>query len=362
MELVPLPVMRPLMPPPAEFLPRFEKIQESGIFSNRGPQLLELEHRFAERFNVRPSQIAILGNATLALSGLVQLLGAAKRWLLPSWTFAASAHAVIQGGGLPFFVDVDEFTHRVADEVWQDATHAFVTLPFGAGVPPAWFREGKFPTIVDAAASMSAVTDLSGLRGGSSFVFSLHATKYLGAGEGAVVVSGSEKIIDNLRAWANFGFEGSRTSMTVGTNAKMSEYQAAIAHCALDFEQAQAPLWAELRALSLQTARSFGIDVAALSSNSIGPYWIVQFESAFTRDRVERELAASGIDSRRWWSHGCHEMPAFETIPANGALPATKKLAATTLGLPYFLGMQQNDFRRIQSALREALPSSAIGK
>ena len=95
------------------------------------------------------------------------------------------------------------------------------------GLPKIWTSPGKYPSIIDGAASLGSIETLKNLPETSNLVFSLHATKYLGSGEGGLVVTGTKEIADELRSWSNFGFQGSRQSMTQGTNAKMSEIQAA---------------------------------------------------------------------------------------------------------------------------------------
>ncbi len=351
MRLSRLPVMKPTLPPPSAFLPRFEDVHASGLYSNFGPQVTELEERFAKRFNVAPDRVTVLANATLALAGLVALLGPKKNWAVASWTFSATAQAILQGAGQPSFRDVDLSTHRIPDSSWQNERFSIVTLPFGTGVPNRWLEDQHLPLVVDAAASMGSVGDLSRLAGCSSVVFSLHATKYLGAGEGAVIVSGSEGVIGELKSWSNFGFSVNRESQMVGTNAKMSEYQAAIAHCALDAGEKTRATWEKLRRSASEVSDALGIDIPYLSSHSVGPYWIVQFNSRADRDRAEKKLEASEIETRRWWSSGCHKMPAFSSFAEESSLPSTENLADRTLGLPYFLGMTEADFARVHDAL-----------
>lgn len=351
-----LPVMRPNFPSPSIYIQRLEQVHQSGIFSNYGPQVVELEERFAARFKVKPGQVIVLNNATAALTGLVQLCKPAERWTVPAWTFAASVLGVIQGGGHPLLSDAEFPTHRVPDDLWQQSERALITLPFGTGIPEAWIANGRFPKIIDAAASMASVADLSKLPEESSVVFSLHATKYLGIGEGAVVVSGSQSVVSELRAWSNFGFAASRESKTIGTNAKMSEFQAAIAHSVLDREVLTQQRWAEIRKLSIAVSQTLGIDIPELSNNSIAPYWIVDLKNKERRNKAEAALAKQGIDSRRWWSQGCHRMRAFATGVDTESFPVTDHLASSTLGLPFYLGMTQQDFERVFDGLAPYVP------
>lgn len=346
-----LPVMRPSFPPTSNYLPRLEDVRKSGIYSNYGPQVKELELRFANRFRVNSGQVAVLSNATAALTGLVHLVKPATTWIVPTWTFSASALAVAQGGGRISFADVGFESHRVPDHEWTHSETALITLPFGTGIPETWIAQKQYPRVIDAAASLATVTDLSRLPEDSSIVFSLHATKYLGIGEGAVVVSGSEAVIDELRAWTNFGFSGSNESTIIGTNAKMSEFQAVIAHCVLDSEVETKKMWTNIRALSIRVSEQLGIDIPEISHRSIAPYWIVDLKNESRRKQAEILLEKRNIQTRRWWSSGCHRMPAFAHAVGERSYPITDELAARVLGLPFYIGMPASDFERIFDAL-----------
>jgi len=52
-------------------------------------------------------------------------------------------------------------------------------------------------------------------------------------------------------------------------------------------------------------------------------------------DRVERALAGSKIETRRWWGNGAHAHPATSAFP-RAAVPATDALARSTLGVPFY--------------------------
>ena len=345
--------MRPQLPHPSAFSSRIEDIWASGIFSNFGPQVTELESRLAARLNVDPDQVVVLSSATTAIAGLVAISEKA-RWRLPSWTFVATPLAVLQAGKALQFADVClERQMLPLPEITSVGT--IVTLPFGVGIPSGTFSESHFPDIIDAAASLASVTDLSLLPSHSSVVFSLHATKYLGSGEGGVAVAGNSDTAKVLRSWANFGFSGARESLLVGTNAKMSEVQAAIAHACLDQEEHERDDWSQLRRNSIEVAEALSIGIPFLSSNSIAPYWIVRFESQRERDTVEATLRRAGIESRRWWGSGCHSMPSLEGFPRESDLKNTERLAQTTLGLPYFRGMKRSDFSMVGEQLEAGL-------
>ena len=66
----------------------------------------------------------------------------------------------------------------------------------------------------------------------TSAVFSLHATKPLAVGEGGFVATACREFADRVRTRSNFGFESGEVKY-LGTNAKLSEYHAAVGMAAL---------------------------------------------------------------------------------------------------------------------------------
>lgn len=321
-------------------------IEDERVYSNYGPQVTELEERFASRYKVRSEQVAVLANATLALEGLVRI-SKVSEWFVPSWTFAATALAVSNSGSAFVFRDV-ELTSQVMEMPLDIQECSIVTLPFGSAIPNNWWKNGM-PTIIDGAASSGNIDDLENLPEGTSLVISLHATKYLGGGEGAVVISGSPSIISELRSWSNFGFDENRISQRIGTNAKMSEFQAAICHCVLDEEARTRDQLLYVRKLANEVGESLGIRDRV--ADGLSPYWQIRFPTPSLAESVRVKLTEKGIPTRSWWGNGCHRMPAFTDYQTHGELKNTDHLALTTLGLPFHSEMTKQDFEVIQSAL-----------
>ena len=316
-------------------------VRRRGVFSNFGPQVSELELRFSEFFGVDPERVVLAGNATLALQGLIQNSHSAH-WEIPSWTFAATAHAAYSSGKSFTFVDVLEQNWMTpVKERGQSSFGQLTVLPFG--VPLFDFGWGdEAEVIIDAAASLGSMekSSLMCLPNNTSVAFSLHATKVLGVGEGSVVVFGSHERANTFREWTNFGFSGSRSSKFIGTNGKLSEYVACLLHSELDNWDAIKREWIRARGIVDRISTELNIANQPGSRGVISPYWVVDLQSENSRVRAQNKLSASGINSRRWWEQGCHQMPAFSKIP-RGHLPITSSLASKTLGLPFFRGITE---------------------
>ena len=348
-----VPVMRPRLPRLEAVTPRLAAVEVSGWFSNLGPQEQELRDRFGALLGVPAARIVTVANATLGIAGAVAVLGGG-RWLVPSFTFPATVAAVIAAGARPILGDVrpEDWT---LDASGRDADGFLPVAPFGAAPDVArWADAGR--VVHDAAASIGAVDDLSGLPAGQAVVFSLHATKVLGSGEGGIVVLGDDGTADRLRAWTNFGFAGSREARSAGLNAKLSEAQACYVHAALDGWPQERDEWLEARRRVVAMCDEVGVELLAASRSGVNPYVIARVADPATAERIERALADRVVETRRWWS-ACHRMRAYRDL-TDRDLPVTDRASATSLGLPFFRGLSDEDVAVIGAALRAGTASS----
>lgn len=361
-----IPVMRPLLPEADRLLPYLRRIDENRWYSNFGPLTLELESRLSDHWG--GGAALTLANATLGLAIALRAAGAAggTLCLMPAWTFIATAHAAVGAGLTPYLADVDEHTGRLTPALAEEAI-ARAPAPVGAvmpvcpfGAPVDWtgweefHRRTRIPVVIDAAAAFDALRP-----GPLPAVVSLHATKALGAGEGGVLVSADADLVERARRLSNFGFLGDRVSRTVATNAKMSEYQAAVALASLDGWPATRERWKKTLELLRQAVRAFP---AARWPTGLGGY-VASAATVLLPDAqvAARCLADAGIETRQWWQGGIHSHPAFADAPAM-PLPVTARMAQGSLGLPCWLDMTAEAAGRIGAALlllRDTLSSSS---
>jgi dTDP-4-amino-4,6-dideoxygalactose transaminase len=359
-----IPVAKPLMPDASRLLPYLQQIDQSRIYSNFGPLARRLEARLAAHYRMSTGSVLTVANATLGLALALQALEARKGTfcLLPAWTFAASAHAVVAAGLKPYFVDVDP-------ESWALSPHGVLcaidgipprqvgavmpVAPFGRPIDvAAWDRfaeRTRIPVVIDAAAGFD------GLRPGIvPAVVSLHATKVLGAGEGGFVVTRDAHVITEIQRRSNFGFSGTREARVPSTNAKMSEYSAAVALASLDaWEDTRARFQAV--AMAYQDAMSVipGVELqGGYGTDWVSATCIARFVSPDPLvETVANKLALLGIDTRRWWPRVLPEENAFARF-SHDAMRASVGLANATLGLPCYIDLPD---------VHVALISDAIG-
>jgi dTDP-4-amino-4,6-dideoxygalactose transaminase len=356
-------VARPRLPPAEAVLPYLQRIDEARWYSNFGPLLVELEQRLADRL-APPAKVITVTNATQAITLALQAmdLPAGGYVAMPSWTFVATAHAVIQAGLKPWFVDVDPDTGMLEpDAVKRLPERPAAVIPVCAfGAMPdvaAWraFRDAcGVPVLIDAAAAFDQLADAS-----LPAVVSLHATKVVGLGEGGYLATEDAELAARVRMLSTFGFKGSRESQIAATNAKLSEYTAAVGLAALD-------AWPGDRLRWMRAAQMLRIALIGLPQVRFQPGWGADWATSVcvvtlpdgVADAVAVSLSADRVDTRRWWDSGCHTSRAFADCRRE-ALPVTERLAASTLGLPFSIDMSAEDVARVVAALDRALAPTA---
>jgi len=354
-----IPVLRPRLPPAERIVPWLKRIDASRVYSNQGPLCQLFAERLGHHFDTGGETVLPVANGTLGLvtALLAQGVTAGQRCLLPAWTFVASGHAARAAGLEPWLVDVDEQSWALTPDLARRQLAAapgkigavMVVAPFGAPLDlGGWeqFRQDTgVPVVIDAAAGFDTIHATS-----LPAVVSLHATKVFGVGEGGFILSTDRAFIRDCQRASNFGFFGSRSATIPGTNAKMSEYHAAVGLAGLE-------LWPECRAEHLTVCGRLAERLAACPDVSLPDGWGKSWVSATCVPRfaasapgIETALTRRNIETRRWWGGGLHTHPAFAECGAT-PLPVTTRLAASSLGLPCSLDLGRGEIDRIAAAL-----------
>ncbi|RWC41758.1 MAG: DegT/DnrJ/EryC1/StrS aminotransferase [Mesorhizobium sp.] len=356
-----VPVARPRLPTADDILPYLREIDEIRWYSNGGP----LSQRFQEalRGRIASGYVVCLANATLglALALMAQKPMKGSLCMMPSWTFAASAHAAVLAGLVPWLVDVDPNTQQLLPEAAAELLrHApgkvgaiMPVMPFGCPMGVANWDRFKSDTGLAVAIDAAAAFDTL-MPSRVPAIVSLHATKALGIGEGCFIASDDGALIEEIAKGANFGFANSREAVSPAFNGKLSEYGAAIGLAALD-------LWPQTRAAYRRVATGYRRSLGSISGlslpNGFGEQWISSTVNVGlplgSMDRTLAALMEAGIGVRRWWGGGLHRHAAFEHFP-RVPLPVTEMLVATQLGLPCWTDLPDEAISRICSILSEA--------
>jgi len=352
---LPIPLLTARLPSLERLAPYLERIDSNGWYSNFGPLVQELETRLGNAFSAKgraqPHAITV-GNGTAGIELALRALRLPPRApvLIPALTFVATATAVLSAGLTPIVCDVHRKSWLLTPELAADALRH---RPFYAVVPVAaygcpqdtdgWSRfhvDTGLPVVIDAAAGFGNQMEC----GPTCSVYSLHATKPLAAGEGGFVVTRDPKFASDVRQLSNFGINLTDPRVAaigavtmVGTNAKMSEYHAAVGLASLDE-------WAQNAAHRLALYRTYTDAVRAIGGlrtewqetpvECVRSTCCLLLDSRRRRDRAESVFRKAGIATRRWYLPLIDRHPAMGNVP-HDPTPVADDIAERLLGIPF---------------------------
>lgn len=346
--------MKPTIPSFEQVQAYLKRMDASRWYSNHGPLHEEAVARLATFFNVDANRICMLSNATLALISCISL-SPETDWLIPEYTFSATGLAAKSAGKNVYSADVDsrEWILKVPEETNLNLGLTPV-MPYGKAIEAKLFN---FPhsVIVDAAASIGALqNDFSSMKKNDAVIYSLHATKILGCGEGAVVICGSHEFATRLKQFANFGFINERVSQIHGLNAKLSEIHTAYVLASLDAYDETYVEWRQRLDLVDEISRKLGIMNVTNEYAGIRPYWIATFAEPFLCSTVEELLNKEGIQTRRWWPALMSDAPGITSTNVGGK-NQSEILVATSLGLPLWQDLPMSVIGEIGDIVKIAI-------
>ena len=348
-----LPLARPGVADPARVAADVEAILRSGVLTD-GPYVRRLEEEAATYLGVRHC-VAVASCTT----GLMLVLRASELTgdvIVPSFTFAATAHAVEWNGLRPSFADIDRRTltlspTSVGRSVGVHASAILATHIFGTpcdveGLQEVADRNGLrlFFDAAHAFGSKHGGTKVGGF--GDAEVFSLSPTKVVVAAEGGIIATNDDLLAERCRIGRNYGNPGDYDCRFVGLNARMSELHAATALASL--QDLDERLEERNRLAAYYTAVLAGVpgivipEVAAGDRSTYKDYTVLVEPEDFGMDAVAlgRLLQEEGVETRHYYSPPVHAMQAYQGTGAGAhPLPVTEWAAQRALTLPLWVGM-----------------------
>ena len=349
--------MKPQLATFEEVKPLLSRIDQSNIYSNRGPLVLELEDSYANYLGVEKDLVVAISNATLAIQGLISI-SSNSDWIVPDYTFAATGLAVLNANRRLHICDVKVSDWKLNLELLTKVHRSFgiiPVMPFGSEVDFGPYQDYD-EVIVDAAASLGSMPPrFCEMKEGWAVVYSLHATKVLGAGEGAIVVCGNQSQASSLRAWSNFGFSTDRIARFQGTNAKMSEVTAAYALFSIQNLAEERESWIKSQSYVATRVSGYSWKTFVNSKPQFHPYWIASFTNNTERNLVAETLNGAGIQSRDWWPKSLSSQTALAKSQLIGPNGIAKSLSEKHLGLPMFRGLASNSVEEICDLIEAVL-------
>ena len=341
-----------------QILTRFQEVLESGTLI-LGPNVQAFEQEAAAYLGV-PQTVGV-ANGTDALVLVLDALeiGAGDEVICPSFTFYATAEAIMRTGATPVFADIDPVTlnidpEDVAAKVTERTRAIMPVHLFGRPAGLDALSGLGVPLIEDAAQAFGAQGVAT--RGAAS-TFSFFPTKNLFAlGDGGLVAATDEELAERVRMLRFHGSLDKKTFTYVGTNSRLDELQAAVLRLFLG----ELDGWNRARREAAARYAQLGLgEFCELPEDEPGHVYHMYVVRTPERGRLAEGLSAAGIGNASYYVTPTHLQPALRQFGhEEGFLPETERASRENLALPIWAGIPAAVQERVVTVVREA---SSVG-
>lgn len=348
-----------------------------GVFKVR-----EFERAMAAATGAAHTQAVSSGSAALLVALRALGVRPGDEVITQSFTFVATAEAIIESGATPVFAEVDESLNMDPDDLLRRITpRTRVVIPVHmAGAPCDMERilqicgERGIPVLEDAAQAVGGT-----YRGrtlgtlGAVGTYSFDFAKNLTTGEGGMVLTNDPALFEAARAYHDHGHEYNRafprgrdTRSRPGFNFRLTEAQAALGLVQLGklpfiiqkHRENKAALKAALADLNLAYRRLHDPDGDA-ADTLIFFLPTEDAAAAVARGLGERGVGTKNLpDALTWhfagtWHHLFHDFPSL--AHADRLWPQSASLLGRAIALPVTIKATSDDIARTADAVHAVM-------
>ncbi len=349
------PIICPTLPDPEEMLGVIEKAFGSGRVTV-GEQVAALEDEVSARVDVRNTIAVSSGTSGLML--LIRALGLPEgsEVITPSFTFAATSHALLWNGLRPVFCDSDPQTFTMdpacARSLITERTSAiYPVCVFGVPGDIAAYQtiaqNYGLALIFDSAQGIGSTYRRRAVGSfGVGEVFSLSPTKVVTGLEGGLVTTNDDQLATQIRYMRDYGKAPDGEDMNwLGLSARMTELNAAVARWSL----ARLDTWVANRTEICdryleRLGHLPGVSFQAIPTDrhSSRNYMVVLLdpaESPITRDELYRALKNDGIQTKRYFYPALHNQTLYQSVTDGRKLPIAQAISERSIAVPMYSHM-----------------------
>ena len=340
-----------------------------------GEEVSLFEKEFARFCGARHAVGVASGTDALELSLRAAGVKPGDRVAIPSFTFMATADAVLHVGARPLFVDIDPETYtldpadlerRIRSLGRAERARLRAVIPVHLYGHPCRMdallrvaRRHRLKVVEDAAQAAGARWGKRAIGSfGDAGCFSFFPTKNLGCfGDGGAVTTGSASAAARVRSLRVHGRrEGAGlVQEELGRNSRLDELQAALLRVKL--RRLKGWVAARRRLARLYTrelSKIPGLECPVERPRARHAYhlYVVRCRQ---RRRLQEGLRRMGIASQVYYPVPVHRQPTHRAWSRGVRLPETEKACREALALPLFPEMTAAEVRRVCRAVRSML-------
>lgn len=363
--LPPIPIVRPSMPELQEYVDEIKDIWDSRSLTNIGPKHMQLEKELNKYLDT--DYVTLFVNGHLALEAAIKALKLTGEVITTNFTFVSTTHAIVRNGLEPVFCDINPEDYTIdTDKIEQlitERTSAILPVHVYGTICKVYeidriAKKYGLKVIYDAAHAFGTTVNGVGVANfGDASMFSFHATKVFQTIEGGAVICHNVECQKELSNLKNYGIQDEETVISVGGNAKMNEFQAAMGICNLrhiDEEIQKRKIVAERYHNHLDAMKGIRLLKPQPGVKTNYAYFPILIDGfRLTRDQIYQELKNNNIYTRKYFypltsSFGCYQ-DRFTTIRT----PVSEYVADRILTLPLYADLAVEDVDRICSIIKQ---------
>ncbi len=348
-----------------EILAAMTRVSDSQRFI-MGPEIDALERELASMLGVRHAVSVSSGTDALLLALMALGVKAGDEVVTTTFSFFATAGAIVRIGARPVLVDIDPVTFNIdpvqAAAAITSRTKAIVPVHlFGlaAAMDPIMDAANRagIPVIEDAAQAIGATCKGRPLGGIGAFgCFSFFPSKNLGAfGDAGLLTTNDAALAERAALLRNHGMQPKYYHHLVGGNFRMDAIQAAVLrvkapHLAAwsDARRANAARYRDLfRAAGLDQLVRLPFEPA--DRTHIFNQFVIRTSE---RDALKQHLDAHGIGNEIYYPVPFHLQPCFADLGyGRGAFPHAERAADECLAIPIYGELTEAQQQSVVSAI-----------
>jgi len=330
--------------------------------ANEGGKNVREFEKLASSF-VKSKYAVAVNSGTAALQAALYALDIKKgdEVLIPSFTFVATANAVVSTGAKPVFVDIleENYTMDLKDMENKISKKTKAIIPVHLYGNVAFIdrileisKKHNIRVIEDSAQSLGST--LKGKHTGTFSdlgCFSMYPAKVMTAGEGGFIVTNNKKLYEKLLMIRNHGMLHGYDTRIFGLNLRLPEISAAIAK----IQMKKLPKFLKTRKknanLLSQLISDLRIKIPQERKNE-SVNWYLYTISTSKRNKILNKLNSKGIGAASYYTTPVHRTPFYKQ---RIVLPKTDWASSHVLSLPIHPKVTSKNIEFIAKTLREIL-------
>lgn len=354
-------VTRSSMPDIEEYMGQIRGLWESRWLTNVGSLHRELTEKLKNYLNVDCFELFSSGH--MALETAIQASGLTGEVITTPYTFLSTTQAIVRSGLTPVFCDIDPVRLTIdagrIEPLITERTSAIVAvhvygIPCDVEAVESIARKHHLKVIYDAAHAFGVSYKGKNIAEyGDCSMFSFHATKVFHTIEGGGASFRDEKTAKKARHLRDFGLcPGGEEADEIGTNAKLSEFHAAMGICNLwhlQDEISKRKKVAERYDEHLKGVKGLRLlpELETLEKNYAYYPVIFQDGAPLSRDQAAERLAAYGISGRKYFYPLTSKFQCYNGKFNIQETPAAEDISRRVLCLPMYADLAPEDVDRI---------------